>query len=112
MVKKFLFAVFLLCSYAAHAADTDEADFDKICKIYTGALNSTMNIEQLSDYIFSNVAQRVKSRNALDAHEAVMQVEPVQRYNIFKQSAELALKHPWNCAAMQQIMKTTQIPVN
>lgn len=112
MVKKLLFTAFLFCSIVVHAADNDEASFDEICKIYSSALNSSMNIEQLSDYIFSNVAQRVKSKDALEAHEAVMQVDQTKRYQIFKQSAELVLKHPWNCEAMQQVMQKTQTPAN
>jgi len=60
-----------------------------------------MNIENMSNYIFSNIKQRVKSKDALDAHEAVLQLDAHQRYKIFKQSAEFSLKHKWNCTAMK-----------
>jgi len=107
MLKKLLLlllVVSLLVIQATNAEDTNEAGFDEICKIYTAALNTNMNIEQLSDYIFSNVNERVKSKDALESHEAVMQLDSSQRYKIFKQSAELSLKHNWDCEAMNNIM--------
>ena len=104
MLKKLLLAVILLFSHTIHAEDSNEAGFTEICKIYTAALNTNMNIEQLSDYIFSNVTQRVKSKDALEAHQAVMQLDSSKRYEIFKQSAELSLNHIWDCEAMKKVM--------
>ena len=104
MRKVLLLVVILLFSHTIYAEDTNEAGFIEICQIYTAALDSHMNIEQMSDYIFSSVAQRVKSNDALDAHEAVMQLDASRRYNIFKQSAELSLKHNWDCPAMKKVM--------
>jgi hypothetical protein len=104
MLKKLLLAAILLFSHTIHAENTNEAGFTEICIIYTAALNTNMNTEQLSDYIFSNVAERVKSKDALEAHEAVMQLDSSQRYEIFKQSAEFSLKHNWDCEAMKKVM--------
>ena len=104
MFKKALALTLLLSSYYVHSADT--MGFGDICNIYTTALSSNMNIDQLSDYIFSNIEQHVKSKDALDAHEAVMQLDASQRYEIFKQAAQLSLKHSWDCPAMKKVMAT------
>jgi hypothetical protein len=104
MKKMLLLAVILFFSHAVYAQNGNEAGFNEICEVYTAALNSHMNIEKMSDYIFSSIAQRVKSKDALNAHEAVMQLDASQRYKIFRQSAELSLKHNWNCPAMKEVM--------
>ena len=106
MRKMLLLAVILLFSHAIYAEDNNEAGFTEICKIYTTALSGNMNIDQLSGYIFSNVEHHVKSKDALDAHEAVMQLDASQRYKIFKQAAQLSLNHSWNCPAMKKVMAT------
>lgn len=96
------FIVLLLLSLNAVAAEN--TGFDEICRIYTEAQNSSMAGEQLSTYIFDNIEQRVTLEDARDAHEIVFQLEPAKRYDIFKQSAELVLKHPWDCPAAKNLM--------
>lgn len=102
--KNLLLIVVLLFSHTIHAQNINEAGFAQICQIYTAALDTNMNIEQMSGYIFSNVAQRVKSKDALDAHESVMQLKALQRYKIFKKTAVMSLKHNWDCPAMKKVM--------
>lgn len=104
MRKMLLLTVALIFSHKIYAENLNEAGFDQICQIYTAALDSHMDLEQMSNYIFSNVAQRVKSKDALDAHEAIMQLDASKRYKIFKQSAEMSLKHKWDCPTMQKVM--------
>lgn len=82
-----------------------ENGFNTICQIYTEALNSSMTKDQLSKYIFSNIKNRVTSKDALEAHEAVFQLDPPKRYDIFKQSAKYSLKHHWHCASVETLMK-------
>ena len=97
-----LFLVF--CSITAYAVD-NKSDFDLICQIYTEAKNSSMTKEHLSNYIFDNVENRVKSSDALEAHTAVFNLEPTKRYPIFKESAEYSLKQKWDCDAIKDLMK-------
>jgi hypothetical protein len=101
---KFIF-ILLFCIYSINAYPENEAGFDEICKIYTEALNSSMTKEQLSEYIFDNVKTRVNSIDALEAHAVVFNLDPAKRYSIFKQSAELSLKHNWGCEPIKILMK-------
>lgn len=104
MKKMLLLAFALLFSHNIYAENANEAGFNQICQIYTAALDSHMNIKNMSNYIFSSIKQRVKSKDALDSHEAVMQLDASKRYSIFKKSAELSLNHRWNCPAMKKLM--------
>lgn len=106
--KKLIFIVFLsvFSLYAlADKSPVSSTGFDIICQIYTEAKNSSMTKEQLSDYIFSNVDKRVKSKDALEAHSAVFNLEPAKRYPIFKASAEYSLKQKWGCPAIKVLMQ-------
>ena len=79
--------------------------FVTICDIYTEAINSSMNKEQLSDYIFSNIKNRISDKDALEAHDVIFQLEPAKRYLIFKESAEYSLKKSWNCESVKKLME-------
>ena len=83
----------------------DQEGFGEVCKIYTEARNSNMDVQAASAYVVENVSKRVESKEALQAHEAVMHVMADQRYILFKGSAEHILKMPWECAAMQSMME-------
>ena len=105
MLKQIL-AIFVLiysCSNFSYA--TNDMGFDEICRIYTEAVNSGLKKEQLSDYIFNNVKQRVNVKEALEVHDMIFQLAPAERYKIFKQSAELSLKRSWDCPAVKALMK-------
>jgi hypothetical protein len=104
MVKIFHSLIVLLV-LSFNVAANEVTGFDEICRIYTEAQNSSMTGEALSTYIFDNVEQRVTLKDARDAHEIVFQVEPAKRYYIFKQTAELILKHPWDCPAAKNLMQ-------
>ena len=93
-----------LNSISAFAKDNNSG-FDLICQIYTEARNSSMTKEQLNNYIFDNVENRVKSKDAIEAHTAVFNLEPKKRYPIFKESAEYSLKKKWECDAVKFLMK-------
>lgn len=64
-----------------------------------------MTKKQLSNYIYHNVSERVNIKDAIQAHEAVFNLTPAERYSIFKQSAELSLKRTRDCKAMKELMK-------
>lgn len=83
---------------------SDQLGFGEICNIYTEVQNSSMGKEQLSAYVFDNVRSRVNVKDAIQAHSAIFNLAPEERYPIFKQSAELSLKRSWDCKAMKEIM--------
>lgn len=86
------------------AISVAETSFDEICKIYTEAKNSSMTKAELSTYIFENIKNRVKLKDALEAHEAVFNLGADKRFIIFKKSAEYSLKRKWECAAVKELM--------
>ncbi len=79
--------------------------FDEICQIYTEAKNSSMQKEQLNDYINNNIAKRISDKDAITTHSIIYQVASPERYKIFKESAEYSLKREWGCASMKTLMK-------
>ncbi len=103
---KFIF-IFLLSSYSVYACSVEATGFDEICHIYTEAQNSslTMSKEKLSDYIFTNIKNRVSLKDALSVYSAGLGLDPEKRYPIFKESAEYSLKHSWDCPAMKALLK-------
>ncbi len=98
-------AIFLSPVSFANNANSNNSGFDTICQIYTEAENSNINKDQLSDYIFSNIRNRVTSIDALEAHDSVFQLPPSKRYRIFKQAAEYFLKRKWQCTSIESLMK-------
>lgn len=103
-MAKVLHTLIFLLFLSFNAMASEETSFDEICRIYTEARNSSMTGEQMSTYIFDNVDQRVASKDAREAHEVIFQLDPTERYDIFKQSAELVLQHPWDCPAVKNLM--------
>lgn len=109
MLKYTLTILLMISSYSNIAHANNNMGFDEICRIYTGAVNSSMKKEQLSEYIFSNVKKRINEKDALDVHDMIFQVTPKERYKIFKQSAELSLKRNWNCPAIKALIQLINI---
>jgi len=104
-MNRVLILLVLLVQGLPNFAYADQTGFDEVCKIYTEVLNSNMSADESGRYIFDNVAQRVQSKEALDAHDVIFQLKPAERYSLFKEAAEHALKKKWECAAMNSLMK-------
>jgi len=105
MIIRKITLTIILSIISISAFSVDETGFDEICKIYTEAKNSSLSKSQLNDYIFKNIKNRVASKDALEAHSAVFNLGVDKRFSIFKQSAEYSLKHKWECAAVEELMK-------
>ena len=106
MINRILILIlFFSLSVSIAIAGNEQAGFDEICRIYTEALNSNMPKQQMSDYVFDNVKKRVQVKDALEAHSAVFNLAPQERYTIFKQSAEMSLKNSWDCPAAKELMQ-------
>ncbi len=97
-----LLSFFFLIQLFANASEHN--GFDEICKIYTEVANSSMVNPAKSEYIFTNVKSRVTNNDALQAHSGIFTLDAAVRYSIFKQSAELSLKHSWDCEAMNKVL--------
>ncbi len=97
----------LMVSVFSTFANADERqEFNEICRIYTEINNSNMSKDVASKYVMANVKERVSSKDALIAHEAIMQAMPDQRYQLFKQSAEWKTGSTWDCYAMEHLLGT------
>ena len=103
-ISKFILCV-LLISVSVHSYSTEHDGFDEICKIYTEALNSSLSQSEQGLYIFDNISKRVTNTDALMTHSAIPNLDPNQRYGVFKEAAEYSLKHNWDCAAKNTLMK-------
>ena len=103
-IRQFLIFI-IFYTFAITASAINDTGFDEICAIYTEAKNSSMPKDQLSQYIFDNVAIRVNNIDALDAHGSVFHLDPTERYSIFKQAAEMSLNRSWDCAATKALME-------
>jgi hypothetical protein len=102
---RILQAVVVLFALSFNVSATEDPGFDEICRIYTEAQNSSMSGEQLNTYIFDNIDQRVASKDAREAHDAIFNLEAAARYEVLKQSAELVLEHPWDCPAAKKLLR-------
>lgn len=100
IIRNIAFTITLL-TLSAPVHSSNETGFDKICKIYTEAKNSSLAKENLSIYIFENVQNIVNVKDAFEAHDAVFNLGLDKRFIIFKESAEYSLKHKGDCAALK-----------
>lgn len=106
VIKQKLTFVIVVFMLAANVYAGQDAGFDEICRIYGEAQDrKNMDREQLSAYIFDNIKQRVNVVDAIQAHSAIFNLAPAERYAIFKESAEYSLKKDWDCPAMQALMQ-------
>jgi hypothetical protein len=92
--------------FSTFAIADERQEFNEICRIYTEINNSNMSKDVASKYVIANVKARVSSKDALIAHEAIMQAMPDQRYKLFKQSAEWKIGSSWSCDAMEHLPGT------
>jgi len=99
-----VFIIFFCSLVNTSFATEQQPGFDEICNIYTEIKNSNMTQEQKEDYIFDNIEKRVQQQGAKDAYSASVIVDPNKRYDLLKESAEMVVKHKWDCPAMQEFM--------
>jgi len=105
MDRKKSIIVIICVLFTTGIIQAKEQGFNEICRIYTEAKNNSMTKEQLGDYINNNVATRVSDKDAITTHSIIPQVSPSDRYQIFKESAEISLKRKWDCTSMKALMK-------
>ncbi|MCK4708860.1 MAG: hypothetical protein KAU21_09605 [Gammaproteobacteria bacterium] len=92
MIKFKAALLVLIWSFTTNGYADEQQGFDEVCRIYTEAKNSNMNVETASKYIFDNIKKRVNSKEVLQTHTAVMEAMGDDRYPLFKGSAEHVLK--------------------
>ena len=90
---------------SAPALFKPKAGFDEMCDIFTEATRRNISGQLLSEYIDNNVKKRINSIDAITVYSIILQVEPKERYALFKQSAEYSLKREWDCPAIEQLLQ-------
>ena len=100
----FLAAIFIVsCS-----AEKPVNGFDSACLIFQEASTKNLNPEALGNYIaeeLDKMATQAASEDVKDVYHALFNVAPEDRYGLFKESAESALKRKWDCDVMKKLYR-------
>lgn len=87
--------------------DSVDNGFDKICLIYNNVFNdpALKNKPAIDKHEIINdlIKKYVTDVDAITAFVAVAQANPDDKYNLFKQSAEFALKREWDCEKIKEL---------
>lgn len=92
--------LFLLAGSPALADDLG-ADFKRLCGVFEEALALNEEPEVMAIYVRDNLPYRVESKEVLDAYDAILLVDPSDRYRVFKEAAEANMKERWDCPAFK-----------
>ncbi len=82
--------------------------FDSACLIFQEASKKNLSPEDLGSYIAGELDKMEKQPSSEDVKEvyhALFNVDPANRYELFKESAEAALKRNWNCQIMKKLYR-------
>jgi hypothetical protein len=104
-ILRFFSLIFLVSCVTTHTPTVSNG-FDAACKIFEEAGTKKLSPIELGSYIGSRLEdmsdlpgiEEVKS-----VYHALFNVDPAKRYLLFKESAEISLKHDWDCVAMKAI---------
>lgn len=79
-------------------------DLIRYCKIYTDVYSnpkySKLSQVEKDTLISEKVESSVFSVDAIETFSAVATADPLQKYQLFKESAEYSLKRNWECPEM------------
>jgi len=99
-----LTAILFLMSCSMDTPLKNTNAFDSACQIFKEASTKNLNPEELGNYIateLDNMDDQTALKEAKEVYHALFNVNPAQRYSLFKQSAETTLKRNWDCQAMK-----------
>lgn len=102
-LKLHLYIIIIFLTSNTHASKID--DLDITCRIFTEAKNTTFTKEQRSTYVKDNINSRVHSKGVRDAYFVIFNLQPKERYSIFKKAVEKELKKNWECRAAQELLR-------
>ena len=101
-----LTAIIFLMSCSMGTSPKSTNGFDSACQIFKEASTKNLNPEELGNYIateLENMGDQLASKEVKEVYHALFNVNPTQRYSLFKQSAEITLKRNWDCQAMKDL---------
>lgn len=85
-----------------------ENGFDTTCLIFENAATESMSPEELGNYIageLEGMGDQPALKDVKEVYHALFNVDPAERYSLFKESAESTLKRNWNCEAMRKLYR-------
>jgi len=80
--------------------------FDSACLIFQEASTKNLNPEKLGSYISGELDKmdaQPASEDVKEVYHALFNVDPTERYGLFKESAERFLERNWDCSAMKEL---------
>ena len=87
-------------------------DFDLICgyfdKLVVENNKKELSPEQKYHFINSLIKENISSTSpAVESWNAVLGFQPTKdRYNLYKDAAEVTTNTPWHCSSMQKLLKS------
>jgi hypothetical protein len=97
--------IFLVSCIATHT-QTVSNGFDAACNIFEEAGTKNLSPIELGAFIGSrleDMSDLPGKEEVKSVYHSLFNVDPSKRYMLFKESAEISLKHDWDCAAMKEI---------
>ena len=100
-----LIILLIIISCTAYSDDKKHNSFDAACNLFQEALDKGYDKQGLSDFIIKQLKNRIASDDVTSTYHAVLNMQPEERYETFKQSAEHYTGRPWDCVAAKTLFK-------
>jgi hypothetical protein len=102
-----LWVSILLCTASTVNADSIviRTDYDSLCQLVNEAMSLESTPKARQSYINKNIAYKVISDDVKDAFQLILQVNPENRYSVFKNAVESSLGEHWECSALDLYFK-------
>lgn len=105
--KSIVIAIFFSLSLTSTAlTDKPETnDFETLCTIFKEAIESNEeNIQVRSDYISTQIDERIASKEVAEIYYALFNIAPNERYSVLVDTAKHYTNSTWTCLPAQKIM--------
>ena len=84
-------------------ADTGaDINYSKFCELVTESMGKYSDADKRHEYIVNNLENRVSNKNIRDGLNAIFQVDPKERYQVFKQGVEVETGKKWECVELKK----------
>lgn len=105
MIRILVVLSFSLLGTSHVLAEDLGSDFKRLCGVFDEALALNEEPEVMAMYVRDNLPYRVESNEVLDAYDAILLVDPSERYRVFKETAEANMEEPWDCPAFKVLVE-------
>lgn len=75
------------------------------CDLVTEAMTAATNPQDRYEYIVNHFEERVGDEDIKDAFDVVYQLNPENRYDVFKQAVEKEIGSQWSCVGLKQYLE-------